>query len=218
MIINIVKKDLTPPHIEDIAIQTLAVMEEYKIYELPVVDGANKFLGTIEDNSILNMENIQQSLQFVQNTFKNISIFLESHVFEAMQIISEHKIPMLPVINKTSHYIGYVTPLDIITKIGQIRTPNSTTNIIVISLNRKNYSLYEVSRLIEENNAKILTSWHEIINEKMNLHLLITSNHTKGVIQALERYDYVITDTFFTNSEIENLDNRFESFIKYLNP
>ena len=78
MIIDIVKKDLNPPHIEDIAIQTLAVMEEYKIYELPVVDGSNKFLGTIEDDSILNMDNIQQSLQFVQNTFKHVSIFLES--------------------------------------------------------------------------------------------------------------------------------------------
>ena len=54
--------------------------------------------------------------------------------------------------------------------------------------------------------------------QKMNLHLLITSTNTNGVIQALERYDYVITNTFFTNSEIENLDNRFESFIKYLNP
>ena len=218
MIIDIVKKDLNPPHIEDIAIQTLAVMEEYKIYELPVVDGSNKFLGTIEDDSILNMDNIQQSLQFVQNTFKHVSIFLESHVFEAMQIISEHKISILPVINKTSHYVGYVTPLDIIMKIGKIHIHNSTTNIIVISLNRQNYSLYEISRLIEENNSKILTSWHEIINEKMNLHLLITSTNTKGVIQTLERYDYVITDTFFTNSETENLDNRFESFIKYLNP
>ena len=164
MIIDIVKKDLNPPHIEDIAIQTLAVMEEYKIYALPVVDGSNKFLGTIEDDSILNMDNIQQSLQFVQNTFKHVSIFLESHLFEAMQIISEHKISILPVINKTYHYVGYVTPLDIIMKISKIHIYNTTTNIIVISLNRKNYSLYEISRLIEENNAKILTSWHEIIN------------------------------------------------------
>ena len=44
MIIEVLKKDLIPPHIEDVAINTLAIMEEYKTSVLPVVDGENKLL------------------------------------------------------------------------------------------------------------------------------------------------------------------------------
>ena len=47
MIIDIIKKDITPSHIEDIAINILASMEEYKTQIMPVVNGENKFLGIV---------------------------------------------------------------------------------------------------------------------------------------------------------------------------
>ena len=72
MIIDIIKKDIAPSHIEDVAINILASMDEYKTHIMPVVDGDNKYLGVIEEDSILNMENIQQSLQFARREFKNI--------------------------------------------------------------------------------------------------------------------------------------------------
>ena len=90
--------------------------------------------------------------------------------------------------------------------------------IIVLSVTPKNYSIHEISRLIEENSGKIITLWHETIEEKLNLHLLIISNNTKAIIKTLERYDYIITNSFLETSHSENLNNRFESFIKYLNP
>lgn len=218
MIIDIIKKDITPSHIEDIAINILASMEEYKTQIMPVVNGENKFLGIIEEVSILNMDNIQQSLQFTQREFKNIFTFLESHIFESIRIISENKIAILPVINKNFQYIGYITAIDILRKIGQNSMMTQETNIIVIAVTPKNYSIYEISRLIEENSGKIITLWHETSEEKLYLHLLITSNNTKSIIKTLERYDYVITESFLETSNSENLNDRFESFIKYLNP
>ncbi|MAZ58407.1 MAG: hypothetical protein CMP56_03235 [Flavobacteriales bacterium] len=218
MIIDIIKKDITPSHIEDIAINILASMEEYKTQIMPVVNGENKFLGIIEEVSILNMDNIQQSLQFTQREFKNIFTFLESHIFESIRIISENKIAILPVINKNFQYIGYITAIDILRKIGQNSMMTQETNIIVIAVTPKNYSIYEISRLIEENSGKIITLWHETSEEKLHLHLLITSNNTKSIIKTLERYDYVITESFLETSNSENLNDRFESFIKYLNP
>ena len=218
MIVDIIKKDIVPSHIEDIAINILASMEEYKTHALPVVNGDNKFLGIIEEENILNMESIQQSLQFAQNHFKNIFTFLESHIFEAIRIMAEHNIYILPVINKNLQYVGYVTAIDILKKIGQSNITVNETNIIVLSLTSKNYSIYEISRLIEENNGKLLTLWHETIEEKLNLHLLVTSTNTKAIIKTLERYDYIVAKTFLEKSNSENLDERFESFIKYLNP
>lgn len=218
MIIDIIKKDITPSHIEDIAINILASMEEYKTQIMPVVNGENKFLGIIEEVSILNMDNIQQSLQFTQREFKNIFTFLESHIFESIRIISENQISILPVINKNFQYVGYITAIDVLKKMGQNSISTQETNIIVLLVTPKNYSIYEISRLIEENNGKIITLWHETIEDKLHLHLLIISNNTKSIIKTLERYDYIIADSFLDKSNSEDLNDRFESFIKYLNP
>ncbi len=218
MIIDIIKKDIAPSHIEDVAINILASMDEYKTHIMPVVDVDNKYLGVIEEDSILNMENIQQSLQFAQREFKNIFAFMESHIFESIKIISENQISILPVINKNFQYVGYISAIDILKKMGQNSVMTQATNIIVLSVNQKNYSIHEISRLIEENSGKIITLWHETIKEKLYLHLLIISNNTKAITQTLERYDYVITNSFLETSRSENLNNRFESFIKYLNP
>ena len=56
MIEKIIRRDFMPATLKDSAINTLAIMEEFKISELPVVDENNKFLGLIEEDSILNME------------------------------------------------------------------------------------------------------------------------------------------------------------------
>ena len=152
MIIDIIKKDIIPSHIEDVAINILAAMEEYNTHAIPVVNGQNKFLGIIEQVDILNMDNIQQSLQFAQGEFKNIFTFLESHIFEAIRIISQNKVSILPVINKNSQYIGYITAIDILTKIGQNNMNIHETNIIVLSVTAKNYSIYEESRYLASRN------------------------------------------------------------------
>ena len=107
MIIEVLKKDLIPPHIEDVAINTLAIMEEYKTSVLPVVDGENKLLGIIEEDSIMNMEDLQKTLSFVKNKFKNISILLNSHIFESIQIIADNKISMVPVINENNNSLWW---------------------------------------------------------------------------------------------------------------
>ena len=94
----------------------------------------------------------------------------------------------------------------------------SNTFIIVISVKPNNYMLSEISRLIEENTGTILTLWKELKEDKTNIHILATCTNAERIIQGLERYDYNVSNTFISKSNVENLDDRFESFIKYLNP
>ena len=159
----------------------------------------------------------KNQITFVKNKFKNISILLNSHIFESIQIIAENKISMVPVINEANNYVGYINSNDIIAKIGVNYDIDTTTSIIVISINRKDYTLHEISRLVEENNGKIVTLWTEPKKDKINLHLLITCPNSTSIIQSLERYNYIVSETFLKNITSNNLDDRFESFIKYLN-
>ena len=96
-------------------------------------------------------------------------------------------------------------------------TLDDNLNIIVISLHKKDYVLSEISRLIEENNGKIITLWQEITNDKINVHLALSCIKCDTIIKTLERYEYNITETFSSDYTSNALDDRFESFINYLN-
>ena len=218
MIRDIIKKDIFPLHIEDEGINTLAIMDEYKTYQLPVVNGNNELLGIINESVIINMEDLKNSLQFVRHEMLKIFIVLDTHIFEAIKIIAENQLSILPVVNKDYNYIGYLKSTDVIKKIGETSILYSNTFIIVISTKPKHYLLSEISRLIEENTGNILTLWKELKEEKTNIHILITCTNSERIIQALERYNYDIASIFINKSDFESLDNRFESFIKYLNP
>tara|TARA_B100000287_G_scaffold420039_1_gene458954 strand:- start:137 stop:793 length:657 start_codon:yes stop_codon:yes gene_type:complete len=218
MIIDIIKKDICPLHIEDEGINTLAIMDEYKTHQLPVVNGNNEFLGLINENVIMNMEDLKNSLQFVRREIHKIFVVFDAHIFEAIKILSENQLSILPVVDKDHNYIGHITAIDIIKKIGETNTNYSHTFIIVISTKPKNYLLSEISRLIEENSGTILKLWKELKEEKTNIHILVTCTNSERIIKVLERYDYNISNVFINKSDVRHLDDRFESFIQYLNP
>ena len=214
MINNIIRNDLEPPSLNDSAINTLAIMEEYRLLDVPIIDDKKKFLGLIQESSIMNMENIQESLRFIQKKLKNISIYSDGHVFQSLSIFHDHEVSIIPVIDKNDKYIGYLKPLDIITNLSMA---HSNTSIIVLSINQKDYTLSEISRLIEENNGKIISLWTNLNNNKLEIHLLINCRNTIVITKSLQRHGYLINTTFSHETTPSNLDERFESFIKYLN-
>ncbi|MAQ31989.1 MAG: hypothetical protein CMD26_04595 [Flavobacteriales bacterium] len=217
MIKDIIKRDLSAPKLNDSAINTLAVMEEHKISHVPVVDENNKFIGLIDELSIINMSNIQNPLNSIKKTMKNIFLLENAHVFQSIQTLTSHLLSIIPIVNENNTYLGYIEQIDIIQKLGLSQTNYDNLNIIVIALHKKDYILSEISRLIEENNGKIITLWQEIIEDKINVHLALNCINCDTIIKTLERYEYNITQTFSSDYNSNALDDRFESFINYLN-
>jgi len=217
MIKDIIKRDLSVPKLNDSAINILAVMEEHKISHVPVVDENNKFIGLIDELSIINMNNIQHPLSSMKKNMKNIFLVENAHIFQSIQTVTSHLLSIIPIVDENHIYVGYINQLDIIQKIGLSHTNYDNLNIIVISLHKKDYVLSEISRLIEENNGKIITLWQEITNDKINVHLALSCIKCDIIIKTLERYEYNITQTFSSDYTSNALDDRFESFINYLN-
>jgi len=216
--IDLIRTDLAPPHLGEIAMNALVIMEEYKIFQIPIISNENQFLGLVEESIIMNMENLQESLNLVKHQFKNISISNNTHFFQIIKIFNEQKLSLIPVVNETNSYLGYLLPCDIIHQISRINQSEVNAQIMIIALNHKDYTLQEITRLVEENNGKIMSLFSEIKENKIELHLLINCTNSKRIIQTFQRHEYTIIKTFSTNMSTNNLDDRFESFMRYLNP
>ena len=129
--------------------------------------------------------------------------------------IDKNKLSLAPIIDKDKSYLGYIKPIDIIHEIGSLSCEDTASIIIIID--KKDYNLYEISRLIQENNGTIISFFPHLKENKMHLNLLIHCSNFKTIIHTLKRYNYDIIETFSRQLKPTNLDDRFESFIKYLN-
>ena len=106
---------------------------------------------------------------------------------------------------------------DVIYKIGE---PYQLTEIgiLTIECTLEDYSLSEISRLIEENKGKVISSFMQINPNSKNVFvdIIINQKNLTRIIKSLNRFNWNVIETYDT-SLIDNLDNRFDSFLRYLN-
>ena len=81
------------------------------------------------------------------------------------------------------------------------------------------YSLAEIARLVESNDAKIIhsdiTSLGE--NDKIRVTIKVNKSDLSRIIQTFNRFGYHITASFHKDEYAEDLRKRYDSFLRYLN-
>lgn len=92
----------------------LQIMKEYKIGGIPVVDKAGKLVGIVTNRDLRFERNIRRPVIEIM-TSRNLITTTEFTDFEkAADILQEHKIEKLPVVDKEFKLIGLITYKDII--------------------------------------------------------------------------------------------------------
>ena len=82
----------------------------------------------------------------------------------------------------------------------------------------EDYSLSEISRLIEQNEGKVISSFIQMNpnSKNINIDIIINKKDLTRIIKSLQRFNWNIIETY-DSSLVDNLDNRFDSFLRYLN-
>jgi len=98
-----------------------------------------------------------------------------------------------------------------------VKTPGG---VIVLELNVHDYSLAHIARIVEDNDAKILSSRVTSIPDSMKMEVSLKINRTDvtSIIQSFMRYDYTVKASYWSNNRNEDvLRNHYEQLMMYLN-
>lgn len=99
---------------EAVVADALNLMKEFKIGGIPVVDEENHLVGIVTNRDLRFERNLDRPIREVM-TKENLITTTEFTDFEkAADILQEHKIEKLPVIDKNNKLIGLITYKDII--------------------------------------------------------------------------------------------------------
>lgn len=91
----------------------LAMMEEYHIGGIPVVDNDRKLVGIVTNRDLRFERNLNRPIDEVMTSEGLVTTTQTTDLEEAAQILQQHKIEKLPVVDSEGKLIGLVTYKDI---------------------------------------------------------------------------------------------------------
>ena len=91
----------------------LALMAEYHIGGIPVVDEENHLVGIVTNRDLRFERNESRLIDEVMTKDNLVTTHVQTDLFDAAHILQENKIEKLPVVDAENHLIGLITYKDI---------------------------------------------------------------------------------------------------------
>jgi acetoin utilization protein AcuB len=194
----------------------LELMEEFKTDNLAVVEDA-LFVGTISEK-VLQDSDEDLAIEDLKEQLLQQKMAEGSHLFDVLRKASEYSTYFMAVVNAENEYIGMTTPQKILDNIVLNSSLTTTGGIIVLELETKDYSLTEISKIVESNGAMILHSMMATSANQnfMQISLKINKNDLKDIQMSFERYRYTVLAVIHQSEYEVQLKERYDSLMKYL--
>ena len=194
----------------------LNLMDELRVNDLPVVENG-LFLGLANESDFLNAEVYQGEIQ-AELDLLNVSVSPDSHVLDVLKVISENDVTVVPVVDEGNNYLGSITSADLLDHLAEMLGVMREGGIIVLQVFERDHSIQQIARIIEENNAKILSLSVVPASEgNLEMHIKIDLPDLNPILQSLERFNYNVLSMFQASQFDDELKDRYNELMRYLN-
>ena len=215
---KLISYDLPALSLEDSGEKALHLMNEYRVFHLPLVQRDN-YIALISEDDLLDWDTPEEPLSLAEFLTFRPAIAENTHAFEAMKVVKEFSLSVLPVLDQHQHYLGLITIDGLLSFIADTNAVKETGAIIVLEIEQKNYSMSEIARICESNDVTILCSFVKTVNETglQWVTLKLNKADVQSLMATFERYNYVIAEVFASENNKENLQENFDMLMHYLN-
>ena len=153
---TILSNDIIPLRTSDTGEEALAIMNEFGVRHLPIVNN-KQLLGVISEDEILDY-NVEEPIGSYRLSLTKPFVKESDHLFEVMKVMATQRLTVIPTINYEEEYIGFVTQEDLLQYFAATAAFTEPGSIIVLELQRRDYSMVEIARIVESENANIILS------------------------------------------------------------
>lgn len=193
-------------------------MEELRLSELPVTE-EGRFLGIIDEELIFNEELKYPLIGDYPLVGQKCIVNAGSHYYDVLKTSAAEGFRIVGVQDELHQYLGVVSIEDVVEAFAQNSSVSTPGAIIAIRLKFNDYSLSEISRIIEYNDAKILSSYlspHSENPSDLNLTLKINKEEITHIIASLENHGFYIETSYNTADSSYEEKERLDILMKYL--
>lgn len=214
---ELISNEILPLRTSDTGEEALSLMHEFNVQHLPIVNN-EQLLGLISEDDILNHD-IGEPLGTFGLSIHRPFVRKRNHIYEIMRLMAEYQLSLIPVVGEDNRYIGLVSLEELLNYFARTASFTEPGGIIVLELNKRDYMLSEISRIVESENAAVLSAFvtSSIHNAKIEVTIKVNVQHIQALIATFERYNYQIKASFHEIEYMDALKDRYDSLINYLN-
>lgn len=203
----------------DTGTMALSWMEVFRIKHLPIVNH-REFLGLISDSDIYDLNNPDEPVGNHQLSLKKPFVNEGQHIYEVIELLSRLELTLVPVLNDEKQYLGVITQEDLTRRFAHLSAMQQPGGIIELEMNEHDYSLSEISQIVEGNNARILSLYVASSQDNAKLRVTLKINFTDltSIMETFNRYNYTVVSSHTDNEDLDEFyQERFDVLLKYLN-
>ena len=209
---------IVPLRTSDTGLQALNLMEEFKVSHLPIVNN-NDLLGLVTETDIFETNTFEEPLGNHNLSLIKPYVYDYQHVYDVIRIVYEQKLTLIPVVDEKHTYLGSITLNCLVKYFARLAAMDNPGGIIVLEMGIRDYSLSEIARHVESNDANILSLYIVTLPDstRMEVTIKIDRMDIAGIIQTFNRFNYTIKASFFEDDFDDTLRDRYDSFMRFLN-
>ncbi len=224
-LLDIIEKDLPTLSLTDTLEDAEQIMSDINVEYLPLLDEQQHFVA------LISLDFVEESLIDKKKTsFSQIhdlmhlkrAVLLGMHPYDVAKYILEHKINIVPILDKDEVYQGIIHKedlLDYFVNQSGIMLPGA---IISLKVPQNEFILSNIIRICENNDIYVLHVQvkqfvQSDIADKLEIILKTNSTDLSALKSAFQRYDYQVLYTSGTTEEKDDMDLRYQLLMNYIN-
>ncbi len=199
--------------------QAVDLMDEYGIRQLALVEN-EVYKGLLSEDTLLNFPDDEKLLSELNLPPNPIHANLFQHIYEVIGIANQYHLDTVPVLDEDNLYAGTIVVTDMMAKFAGLLGAQEAGAVVVLKMSNRDYSMTDISRLVESNNVKIISSYFSGAEygdiDQATLTLKLNRTEVSAVVATFERFGYVV-ENVYANEPLENPDrHRLDLLLRYL--
>jgi len=215
--IDLINNNIPRLQLKDTVSKALRLISDFRVTHLPVVED-EKFLGLVGEDDLLDQDQSKMPMELMQEFFVRASVHDNEHFLNAVTFSNQFETTVVPVINEENDLVGVITTADLLKTLGNFAGTNEIGGIIVLEMERSQFAISEISRIVESNDATILhlnTTVHAETG-MLTVTLHINKKEIASIVATFERYEFDVI-YYFGNENFENeIHSNYRHLMNYL--
>lgn len=213
---ELISEEIVPLRTSDTGEDALAMMSDFHVRHLPIVNGT-QLLGLISEDEIFELDH-EESVGSYKLQMTHPFVYDRNHIYDIMRLLNEYKLSLIPVVDKNQTYLGVVTLEDLLKYFAESASFGEHGSVVVLTVNRFNYSLSQIARIVESENTVILNSFITSTPDSTELDITLKLNRAdiSKILSSFRRYDYEVKASFSESEYIDSLQEHYDSLMSYL--
>lgn len=215
---ELINQMIPPLKMGDSVQKALQWMEELHIHQLPVIEH-KEYKGLISEEVIYQFNKEDAFINEMPLLYNATFVYAHQHFYDILRLANESQLQLVSVLNEENHFVGAVTLNDTLMALSESASMKESGGILVFWMDKRDYSLSEISRLVESNDAKILSTYltdDKDNPQKIKVTIKLNITDLNRIIATFERFNYQIIGKFQDASHQNVEQERLDHLFKYL--